>query len=65
MYTDTMFEHLSDLQFETDLYLYWVLFSVKNGELITRYRRNPNSEKMGIGMLLAEERNKIRFLQCV
>lgn len=40
-------------------------FPVKNGELITRYRENPNSEKMYIGMLLAEERNKAHFLQCV
>lgn len=64
MYTDILFGNLSDVQFETNLYLY-CFFHVKNGELITRYRRNPNSEKMDIGMLLAEERNKIHFLQCV
>jgi len=57
----TLFGYLGDLQFETDLCLY-CFFPVKNGELITRYRRNPTSEKTDIGMLLAEERYKIHLL---
>lgn len=42
-------------------FVLFVCFSVKNGELIARHRRPPNSEKMNVGMLLTEEKVKICF----